>query len=109
MVSEYAIGEHGWVLTLCFTALAVGCLCLSLALFPHVTSLLGRIGLLMLVAAAIGLTIAAFNPTDPAGGIMGPAVPVGRPNRLLMVAYAAWIMLAASPPVVERNFMEGAH
>ncbi len=65
MVSEYAIGSHGWLMTACFAALAISSLSLLLALLPHTASLLGWIGLAFLLATAAGYTLAAVFPTDP--------------------------------------------
>lgn len=170
MVSEYAVGRHGWVMTLAFVSLAVGYASLFVVLVSQVRTIAGRIGLAFLLAAMVGVTMAAIFPTDPmntgpeemtaAGemhglaatigipslpvaamlisfslrhnpawarggrallwmanltwislalmlatvaillprhGAFGPEVPVGWPNRLLMIAYGGWVMLAAGP------------
>ena len=65
MVSEYAIGRHGWLMTACFVALAASSLALLVALVPHTSSLLGWLGLAFLLATAAGYTLAAVFPTDP--------------------------------------------
>ena len=40
MVSEYAIGRHGWLMTACFALLAISCAALLVALQPQTGSLL---------------------------------------------------------------------
>jgi hypothetical protein len=45
MISQYALGRHGWVMAVCFAAFAAASACLFAALIPYVPSLLGRIGL----------------------------------------------------------------
>ena len=65
MISQYALGRHGWVMALCFVAFAAASGCLFAALIARVPSLLGNIGLVFLLAAAIGLVMAARFPMDP--------------------------------------------
>jgi hypothetical protein len=170
LISLYAIGRHGWVMALCFAAFGAASACLFAALIPQVPSLLGRVGLAFLLAAAFAGALAARYPMDPVSTppaqmsftgkmhgvsfligvpgqvlaalllslalrnqtshaslpllaltgviwlslvimiaimlIVGPGKPpnvngperfVGWPNRLLMVAYAVWLMVAAWP------------
>lgn len=65
MVSEYAIGPSGWMMTACFAALAISCATLLAALVSQTSSWLGWIGLAFLLATAVGYTLAAVFPTDP--------------------------------------------
>jgi hypothetical protein len=65
VLSEYAVGNNGWVMKLCFTALGIGCLSLATALFRYATTIGGRTGLAFLLAAALGLLMAAVFPIDP--------------------------------------------
>jgi hypothetical protein len=65
MVSEYAIGRHGWLMTTCFAMLAICCIALAIALFPQAISPLGRVGLMFLLATSCGYALAALFPTDP--------------------------------------------
>jgi uncharacterized membrane protein len=170
MISRYALGPYGWVMALCFAAFGMASGSLAVAMVPDVRSLGGRIGIVLLLTAAVGLMLAARFPMDPVStppaqmshsgrmhgvafllgvpsmvlavlvlslalgsqgslagwllmtvaaviwisliimlGIMlmvGPGKPpnpngperfVGLPNRLLMVAYAVWLMVAAWP------------
>jgi hypothetical protein len=157
MVSEYALGSYGWVLALMFLSMALSCVALFLAIRPQIRTIGGKIGLAFLLAAAVGLTMAAMfdvrhnlhglaamigNPSfviaalligvslarsqpwssarrrllwmanlpwisfalllatlliglSRSGGEFGPDVPIGWPNRLLMLAYGAWLMVVA--------------
>jgi hypothetical protein len=101
MVSEYALGKHGWAMTLCFLLLALSCLTLVFSLFPLLHTTGGRIGLLLLLCAAAGLALASVFPTDPilvkpgdasrSAGIHALSVMVGVPSltvAALLVGYA---------------------
>jgi hypothetical protein len=61
MISQYALGRHGWVMALCFTAFGAASACLFAVLAAQVPSLLGQIGLALLLTAAIGLAMAAAS------------------------------------------------
>jgi hypothetical protein len=65
MISQYALGRHGWVMALCFAAFGAASACLFVALVGHVPSLLTRIGLAFLLMAAVGLVTVAAFPMDP--------------------------------------------
>ncbi len=62
-ISEYAIGDHGWIMVLAFLSLAVSFAGLFVAVRPLLRTIGGTIGLALL--SAIGLTIAAIFTTDP--------------------------------------------
>lgn len=64
-ISEYALGDHGWMMMLAFLALGLGCVTLAVALRPHLTGKSGKSGLLLLLINAAGLIIAAIFTTDP--------------------------------------------
>lgn len=158
MVSEYALGNYSLVLALMFVAQALGSFALFFAIRTKVRTLGGKIGLFFLLAAGIGLTLAAvFDWTSPlhglaaligipsqtiacivlsvslsrrhprvfsrlpllltsnlvwislvvmqvllftglarTGGELGPEVLIGWPNRILIVAYCAWLLTAAT-------------
>src|SRR6476620_9450600 len=59
MVSEYANGHCGFVLSLMFVAWAISSWAMAYALLPHVTTRAGKIGLIFLVAAGLGEAMAA--------------------------------------------------
>lgn len=156
MVSEYALGNYGWVLARMFLAWTLSCIALFFAINAQVRTIGGKIGLFFLLAAALGMGMAAFFdvrhelhglaaaigiPTLPIAAILinisllrNPAwtssrrlllwtanppwislvlmlatifiglsqglqfaigLPVGWPNRLLVVAYCVWVIAVA--------------
>jgi hypothetical protein len=60
VVSEYALGRHGWLLSVMFLSWALGTWSLLPAIRPDVRTLPGRIGLVLLVTAGMGEALAAF-------------------------------------------------
>jgi len=65
MISDYAVGPTGWIMTTAFASLALGCLALAIGLFRNgPTSWLGRIGASLLIVAFLGLVVTALFPTD---------------------------------------------
>jgi MFS family permease len=65
MISDYAVGRLGWVMTTAFVALAVGCLTLGLGMaIAGPRSLPGRAAVLVLWVATVGLLVTATFPTD---------------------------------------------
>jgi hypothetical protein len=157
MVSEYASGDYGWVLALMFLSMAGSSVALFFAIKSQIRTIAGKIGLVFLLAAAVGLAMAAmfdwkhnlhglasmigvpslsiapmlisvslvrnqawssarqlflwsanltwmslvlmiatmFIGLSQSGGEFGPDVPIGWPNRLLMLAYGGWLMIVA--------------
>jgi hypothetical protein len=95
MISLYALGRHGWVMALSFTAFAAATACLFAALVARVSSLLGDIGLAFLLLAAVGLAMAARFPMDPvstpraqmsfSGKMHGVSFLIGVPCQILSV------------------------
>lgn len=75
VVSEYALGQYGWVLSLMFIADAISCWALALAVLPYVTSRGGRIGVGLLVAAGLGPAMASVfdlnHPLHEPAGLLG--------------------------------------
>jgi hypothetical protein len=70
MVSEYAVGSFGWVQTLVFLTLAISCLSLFVAIGSQVGTRWGKIGLGFLLAAPVGMVMAAmFNWEHPLHGL----------------------------------------
>jgi hypothetical protein len=66
MVSEYATGQYGWVLSLMFVSWALSSWALAVAIWPQVKTTAGRIGLAFLVAAGVGEAMASvFDITHP--------------------------------------------
>lgn len=65
VMSEYAIGRHGWVMVLAFLCLAFSCVALFAAIRAQTQTAGGKVGLAFLLVAAAGMTIAAVFTTDP--------------------------------------------
>jgi hypothetical protein len=96
MISRYALGPYGWMMALCFAAFGVASGSLAVAMVPHVRSLGGRIGIALLLAAAVGLVMAARFPMDPvstpraqmshSGKMHGVAFLIGVPSMVLSIA-----------------------
>jgi hypothetical protein len=64
-ISEYAIGDYGWMMMLAFLSLALSYLSLFVAIRSQLRTITGRIGLALLLVSALGLIIAAIFTTDP--------------------------------------------
>ena len=114
MISQYALGPYGRVMALCFAAFGLASGSLAVAMVPYVRSLGGRIGMALLLTAAVGLVMAARFPMDPAstppaqmshsGRMHGVAFLLGVPSMVLavlvlsfalgdQVAYAGWLLM----------------
>jgi hypothetical protein len=66
MVSEYALGNYGWVLSLMFIAWAVSSWSLAVTIWSQVRTRAGKIGLIFLIAAGVGEAMAsAFDINHP--------------------------------------------
>ena len=97
MISQYARGRFGWVMTWCFAALSMGRALLFAGLVSRPLSLFGHVGLAFLMTAAIGLAMAARFPMDPvstprermsfSGKMHGLAFLVGVPCQILAVLF----------------------
>jgi hypothetical protein len=64
-ISEYAIGDYGWIMVLAFFSLALSYVSLFVAIHSQLRTIVGRMGLVLLLVSALGLTIAAIFTTDP--------------------------------------------
>jgi hypothetical protein len=64
-ISEYALGNVGWMMHLAFLALALSLASAGVAIFAQVRTIVGYLGLAGLGLAAIGILIAAIFKTDP--------------------------------------------
>jgi hypothetical protein len=65
MISQYENGRFGWIMQVAFLCIALSCVSLVVAIWSQVPTIAGRIGLALLLVAAAGMTIAAFNIPDP--------------------------------------------
>ena len=59
MISEYAVGRFGWLMTVCFALFAAASGSLFVSLMGNTSTLVGRIGLIFLLMAATGLAMGA--------------------------------------------------
>jgi len=64
-ISEYAIGQYGWMMTLTFICIAGSQLSLFVAVRTQIKTIVGYAGLFLLMVSAIGILIAAAFQTDP--------------------------------------------
>src|SRR5258706_9492145 len=76
MVSEYALGHYGWVLSLMFLAWGMSAWTLAVALWSQVKTRAGKVGLWFLVIAGLGEAMASvFDITHDTGhsiaGVLG--------------------------------------
>ncbi len=159
-VSEYSLGNYGWVNILAFLTLSLSTFAAFVAVRPQITTIPGKIGLALLLLAAGALAAGGIFAMDPItaakdeltthgklhglaatigmpafpiaavllsrrrprwvrwtahstwillvlldvvlfstlgknGGKFGPEVPIGWPNRLLVAAFAAWLIAIA--------------
>lgn len=95
MISEYAVGDFGWVMTLCFYAFAIASLALFGALATRVRGVVGWLGLIALLVTAAGLAIGGAFPMDPttndparmsqSGQLHGLGFMLGVPGELFAV------------------------
>ncbi len=65
MISDYAVGRQGWIMTSAFLVLGAGCLTLAVGLWRFgPRGWAARCGVALLVVLAIGLVVSAAFPTD---------------------------------------------
>lgn len=90
VISEYALGHYGWVLSLMFLCWGIGSWALSAALWPQVTTSAGKLGVLFLIVAGIGEAMASvFDITHEVGhGIAGLLGVIGFPIAALLLSVA---------------------
>ncbi len=115
MVSEYANGHYGWVLSLLFLAWGVSSWALAAAVWSQITTRAGKVGLWLLVIAGLGEAMASvFDITHDTGhtiaGVLGmggfPVAAVllsvslgrttgwrGAKRPLLWIAHLSWVSL----------------
>jgi hypothetical protein len=131
MVSEYALGQYGWVLALLFLAWGISSWALAVALRSEVATTAGKVGWWLLVMAGLGEALAAvFDVTHDVGhsiaGVLGvggfPIAAVllsvnlgrlpawrGAKKPLLWLAHLSWIsvvLLGASLVLMTVQFAQ---
>ncbi len=78
MVSEYALGRYGWVLSLLFLAWGVSSWALAVALWSQVSTRAGKVGVCLLVVAGLGEALASvFDITHDTGHSIAGVLGVG--------------------------------
>lgn len=78
MVSEYALGDYGWVLALLFVSWALSSVTLFFAVKSQAQTIGGKIGLGFLLASALGMSMAAVF--DVSHDLHGVAALIGMPS-----------------------------
>ena len=88
MVSEYALGHYGWVLSLMFLAWGISSWALVVAIWSQVKTTAGKVGLWFLVIAGLGEAMASvFDVThDPGHSIAGVLGMGGFPIAALLLS-----------------------
>ena len=88
MVSEYALGHYGWVLSLMFLAWGMSSWALVVAIWSQVKTTSGKVGLWFLVIAGLGEAMASvFDIThDPGHSIAGVLGIVGFPIAAVLLS-----------------------
>lgn len=65
MISDYAVGRYGWVMTTWFIGMSIGCLMLALGLKRSGPNTIpATLGSVLLGVASVGLLVSAAFPTD---------------------------------------------
>lgn len=108
MISQYAVGKPmGWLMNIVFGSFALASVLLFIALVRQVKSIIGRIGLFFLLAAAFGLSCGGLFNLDPtttqesemsfSGRMHGFAFMIGVPGELLAVLLLSFALRGQSP------------
>lgn len=90
VISEYALGHYGWVLSLMFLAWGISSWALAVAIWSQVQTTIGKVGLWFLVIAGIGEAMASvLDVTHEVGhGIAGLLGVLGFPVAALLLSVA---------------------
>jgi hypothetical protein len=92
MISEYAVGRFGWLMQSVFVGLSLGCAALLVGLARNgPTSIVARLGVVLLAVASIGLIVSAIYPMDLPGT---PSTRSGELHDLSFIVNVASIALA---------------
>ena len=116
VVSQYALGTQGWVLSASFLLLAAACATLATGLPVDELRRAGRAGRVLLLVAALGLALSSVfvigTPLHDVGSLLGnaglavAAVLIGRDlRRGLPVLARRWSAVAAHAPWVAAVLM----
>jgi len=94
MVSEYALGNYGGLLSLMFLAQALSCVALFFAVKSQIQTVGGRIGLFFLLAASVGMAMASVF--DVTHNLHGLAALIGIPG-IAIAALIVGVSLSRKP------------
>jgi hypothetical protein len=88
MVSEYALGHYGWVLSLMFLSWAISSWALAAAIWSQIQTRAGKLGLWFLILAGVGEAMASVFDIrhDPGHGIAGLLGVGGFPVAALLLS-----------------------
>jgi hypothetical membrane protein len=88
VISEYGLGRYGWVLSLMFLACGLSTWALAVAVRSQVRTRAGKVGLALLLVAALGEAMASvFDIRHGVGhGVAGLLGVVGLPIAALLVS-----------------------
>lgn len=89
VVSEYALGDHGWLLSAMFLCWALASLALAGAIRPLARTRAARVGVVLLVVSGLGEALAAwFDVRTP--GMHGLAALIGIPTVPIAALLLTW-------------------
>ncbi len=97
-VSEWAIGPHGWIMSMAFVVSGLSYAAMFALITPHVRGVGGRIGVGMLAICAIGAVGVGFFTTDPLGTPPSQLSTIGRlhvvcgSSQLVLLPFAALLI-----------------
>jgi hypothetical membrane protein len=89
MVSEYALGSYGWMLSAFFSLWGISSWALYFAIRSHIHTRAGKAGLIILLIAGIGIMMAAiFDVRHPLHGVAAMLSVPGLPVAALLISYS---------------------
>ena len=90
VISEYALGRYGWVLSLMFLCLGMGPWALAVSIWSQVPTRAGKVGLWFLIISGLGGVMASyFDITHEIGhGIAGLLGVIGFPIAAMLLSVA---------------------
>jgi hypothetical membrane protein len=92
MISDYAVGKYGWVMSTVFVAWSIGiAMLLSALLLSGRSSIPRKIGVLLLAITSVGLLVSAAYRTDLPGY---PDTPEGNIHTLSFLANVLCMLIA---------------
>ncbi len=107
VISEYANGPHGWLMTIAFAAMATSCAATVLGIWPLADGWGVKVGLVLVASAAIGLGMAALFPADIVqdpmppmtwtGTMHGVASMLGNPTLMIGMIVLAFALPGHAP------------